>query len=282
MTAAEEGLHFISWNMQGDPRLATLTDPAHPWEVLAFQEGTRRSIPALRAGLRERGVSHDMATASEHLPDAVLAATGLTYFSGIVVRHPYRLADPRVLNVPSPERTLATTVDGPTGRFTAASLALPPGVSWGQAKPRQALLIADWLQSIRGPVIFGIDANTPRGEVHRRNAEPFWEAEWFYDDERLLLGGDGDRLHTLRDVYRDVWLADGTRRADLPTGAPLAVSHLAHRGSRPREPVRYDCIWATPNVGVEEVAYHWDEEARGFGGSDHGLVRARLRLNGES
>jgi hypothetical protein len=235
----EQPLRFVSWNLQGRPRLETLTDPRFSWDVLAFQEGTRESIPALAAGLREHGVQFDMATADQHLSHAVLAATGLTYFSGIAVRHPYGLTDPQVLAVPSPERTLVARVDGPAGRWTAASLALPPGVSWKQAKPRQALLIAEWLHSLSGTVIFGIDANTPRSELHLPEATPFWESRWFYEDERALLGAEHERRHGLRDVYRDAWLADPDRRSHLRGGDPLAVSHFASRGpGRPRERVR--------------------------------------------
>lgn len=269
-------LRFVSWNLQGQPRLDTLTDPSLDWHLLAFQEGTVDSIPALTNGLSDHGIDHEMVTAKDRLPPAVLHATGLTYFSGIVVRPPFHLVDADVLPVPSPERTLAATVNGAGVSLTAASLALPPGVRWGQAKPRQALLIADWLDQTRGSVVFGIDANTPHTEQYRPDAEPFWKAEWFYDDEQLLLGVAGQRRHRLQDVYRDVWLADPARRTGLTAGQPLAVSHVAPRGRGRREVVRYDAIWATSDVGVHDVAYCWD--GKGFAGSDHGLVRAALSV----
>jgi hypothetical protein len=65
------------------------------------------------------------------------------------------------VDVPLPERILLaeTTVDG-LG-LTAISCHAPPGVSWGIAKPRQAVALARWLSAQQGPVLWG-PMPTPR------------------------------------------------------------------------------------------------------------------------
>jgi hypothetical protein len=97
-------------------------------------------------------------------------------------------------------------------------------VSWGIAKPRQAVALARWLSVQQGPVLLGADANTPlidavdfaatRTHWHtgsrRLNGEP---------GDDLLFGPD--KIHPLDDGLRR-WLADH----------PAETAALASRPSR--------------------------------------------------
>ena len=261
-------LDVISWNVRGlaargrARKAAELADRA--WQVCLIQEATPDGLEefAAAAGADEAVGAH------QRLPDDVLGAAGLTYFCAVLIRGPARLVAAHTLDVPSPERALAATVDADGHRFTAASLALPPGVNWGPAKARQALLIARWLSERTGPVIFGIDANTPKAE-HPDLAQNTW---WRADEARLL---GADRSHDARGVYRDHLTATGTM-PDSDTDGPLAVSFERHGGRGRHVPCRYDAIYATPEWQVDDAGYHHD--AGRAAGSDHGYVTARLRI----
>jgi hypothetical protein len=118
-------------------------------------------------------------------------------------------------------------------------------------------------------LLFGIDANCPKTDHPdiKRN-------EWWWEDERLLLGGTP--LHQLHDVLR-VHLKNNPNElagilATRPNG-PLAVSHV--RGNRRKmTECRYDFIYATPDIGIENVVYVFDDTIRAV--SDHALVIADL------
>lgn len=261
-------IDVADWNVRGlaerglERKAAELVGLS--WQLCFIQEATPRGFDAFAAAVG----ADDAVSASQRLPADVLAAVGLTYFSAVLVRKPVRIISARPLEVPCPERTLAATVDIDGFRITAASLALPPGVTWGPAKPRQALLLARWLAERAGPVIFGIDANTPRIE-HPDLAQNIW----WHDDEARLLGIE--RSHDARDVYREHLRATGALPA-TGTGKPLAVSFERHGGRGVRVPCRYDAIYATPEWRVRGAAYHYD--AGRDAGSDHGYVTAALRM----
>ena len=261
-------LDVISWNVHGLAARGRARKAAElaerPWQVCLVQEATPDGLEEFAAAAG----ADDVVGAHQRLPDDVLAADGLTYFCAVLVREPARLVAARTLDVPSPERALAATVDLDGRRFAAASLALPPGVNWGPAKPRQALLITRWLAERAGPAMFGIDANTPKAE-HPDLAQNTW---WHADEARLL---GADRGHDARDVYREHLTATGT----LPTSdtdGPLAVSFERHGGRGHRVPCRYDAIYATPEWHVDDADYHYD--AGRAAGSDHGYVTATLRI----
>jgi endonuclease/exonuclease/phosphatase family metal-dependent hydrolase len=168
-----------------------------------------------------------------------------------------------------PERALVATVEGPGGVVMVCSFHTPPGASWGEVKPRTLKAIARWLQRQPSPLLFGIDANCPKTDHPdiERN-------EWWWEDEPLLLGGTP--LHQLHDVFR-VHLASNPNEltgilATRPNG-PLAVSHV--RGNRRKmTECRYDFIYATPDIGIENVVYVFDDTIRAV--SDHALVIADL------
>ena len=89
--------------------------------------------------------------------------------------------------------------------------------------------------------------------------------------ERTLLGPE--RVHRLSDAWQ-TYLSEHPSLSLVrhqPSG-PLAVTHFTG-GSRARYPVRYDHIWATPDLTVQDVR-HLHE---GFtAGSDHTSVVATL------
>lgn len=85
--------------------------------------------------------------------------------------------------VPLPERTLAVTLASPEGDLTACSFHAPPGVNWGEIKPRTFRAIAAWLAPQRERVLFGMDANAPKVD-HPDHAR----SEWWWSDEALLPG----------------------------------------------------------------------------------------------
>jgi hypothetical protein len=259
-------LTVLDWNLDGftglDGKLALLG--SLDWDVLLLQEVTASSWDRLR------GLGAASAWSGDHLPDL---ARPPRYHSAVIVGEGWRLTDTGpVPDVPSPERTATATIERDGLRCEAASLALPPGVGWGDAgKGRQADRLACWLGDRHLPTVVGIDANTPREDRPRLS-----ECVWWNEDEPLLLGAE--RVHDLRDAYRDVLRRDPARRAEIlerhPDG-PLAVSHLRGRG-RARTPCRYDHVLVSPAFEVDEVEYRWDDAVEA--GSDHALVVAHLTL----
>jgi endonuclease/exonuclease/phosphatase family metal-dependent hydrolase len=260
-------VRVVDWNIDGftriDAKLSLLRDL--DWDLLLLQEITVDSWEEFRQ-LGSAGVwSHAHLPALARLP---------RYHSAILVRGGLDLVDVGVVpEVPSPERTALARVVTDDGSFMAASLALPPGVAWGKAgKGRQADRIASWLAARREPVLVGIDANTPKAD-HPELAQ----CVWWNSNEPLLLGAD--RIHDLRDVYRELLQRDDERRAAVlearPEG-PLAVSHVRGRGDR-RTDCRYDHLLASPEFAVADVRYLWDEALTA--GSDHALISAELVLH---
>lgn len=251
----------VDWNVNGFVRKAQadlLSDM--DWDFACLQEVTRESWQEFRQLGHQGGVAFD------HLP--ALADTGPKYASAVLVRTKVaNLEGFSVLrDVPSPERAAVATVTLNDRQISVCSWAAPPGVMWGDAgKGRQVNRFAAWLRDRPGPVVVGIDRNAPKWERHDLAQDEWWN-KW----EPLLYGVD--RVHDLRDVYRDHLqgqseLAQEVRNA-RPDG-PLAVTHL-----RRKIACRYDAIYASPEFTVENVEHHWDN-ARAAG-SDHALVRATL------
>jgi endonuclease/exonuclease/phosphatase family metal-dependent hydrolase len=259
-------LTVADWNLDGftelGAKLELLRDLA--WDVLLLQEVTASTWEPLR------DLGDAAAWSAGHLPE--LAAPP-RYHSAVVVRGGWRLADTgTVPDVPSPERTATAMIARDGFRCAVASLALPPSATWGIAgKGRQAELLACWLRDRAAPTIVGIDANTPKWDRPR-----LAECEWWNEQEQLLLGAE--RVHDLRDAYRDVLRRDPDRRASIlerwPDG-PLAVSYVRGTG-RNRTASRYDHLLVSPDFDVHDVRYLWDEAVEA--GSDHALVVADLQV----
>ena len=151
-------LRFIQWNINGFSTLRGQGDllASLPWDVAALQEVTTGAWPQLR------GLADDAEAAVRRLPP--LAGDPPRYHAALLVRRPFELRDAAVLrDVPSPERTLVGTVTVEEVAITVASLAVPPGVSWGDAgKGRQAARYAAWLRDRTRPTVVGMDANSPK------------------------------------------------------------------------------------------------------------------------
>lgn len=261
-------LKIIDWNIcglaaEGQARKAEALRELN-WDLCLLQDATRDSVEDFAQAVG----AADAVSVQRHLSDDVLGTRGLTYFCAMLVRSTLRVIRTSTLAVPSPERALTVVLDMEGRRFTAASAALPPGSNWGPAKGRQALLIARWLAERSGPVVLGIDANTPKVEHPDLAQNVWWE-----EGEKELLGVD--RLHDARDVYRD-YLESRGGLAGRPTDEPLATSFERHGGAGVRVACRYDAIYATPEWDVREASYHYKEGRDA--GSDHGYVRATLAM----
>ncbi|MDX1620324.1 MAG: hypothetical protein R3320_05000 [Nitriliruptorales bacterium] len=260
-------LTIVDWNLNG---FSTLQGQGEllaelEWDVCTLQEVTRDTWPELLGVLEPAGAD----VAIEHLPP--LAGKLPKYYSAVLVREPWTFESHGSLrDVPSPERTLVGVMRRHSVQISVASLALPPGVSWGRAgKCRQAERIAAWLRDRALPTLVGIDANTPKWD--RPELE---DTEWWHDREAVLLGVD--RAHDLRDSFRG-WLEQDESRmeavvAERPEG-PLALSHRRGRGKR-SNPCRYDYVLASPEFEVLHVEYRYEEAIEA--GSDHAFVVARV------
>jgi endonuclease/exonuclease/phosphatase family metal-dependent hydrolase len=263
-------LRFVSWNINGfaeHRQVAFLA--AQRWDICAIQEATTAS--ALEALAEAVGASSYvsarplLASSDDRQP---------RYVSALLARSPWTITDAVVLDVPSPERALHALARSGGVAVTVASMALPPASSraWGPAgKVAQADGIAAWLVGLSGPVLVGIDANTPKVD-HPDLARSCW---WNDGEERLL---GVERIHRLRDAYREVVDGDDVLRAAIvaarPDG-PLAVSFRRGRGAGATD-CRYDSILASPEFTIDDAGYEY--EASVAAGSDHGLVWTELEL----
>jgi hypothetical protein len=178
-----------------------------------------------------------------------------------------------------PERSLVAGTLSREGPFTVCSFHVPPAtggrrvdgkkVLRGRIKPETQRAIAMWLAAQDGPVVVGIDANTPKTD-HPDHQLIEW---WWKNDEPLLLGHQP--VHKLRDAFR-VYLRDRPEALERiwrerPTG-PLAISH--HRGSGiHRVDCRYDFVLVSDDIAVKGVEHRLDSSL-----SDHALVIASLDL----
>ena len=251
---------IVDWNVNGF-RLTQQVEwlGSLDWDVALLQEVTRDTWPLFRELGTAGGVAFD------HLP-AVVGA-GPRFATAVLVRGDASLWRFEVLrDVPSPERAAVASLELDGRRVAVCSWAAPPATSWGKAgKGRQVLRFGAWLQARSGPVIVGIDRNAPKWE--RPDLE---DDEWWNRDEPLLYGPD--RVHDLRDAFRDLVDRDPKLReaivADRPDG-PLAVTHR-----RNGTDCRYDAVYVSPEFEAISVE-HLMEQAE-EAGSDHAAVLATL------
>lgn len=265
-------LRVVDWNINGFGRLRgqarLLADL--DWDVCTLQEVTDATWPELR------DLAEDGAISLDSMP--ALAGAPPRYHSAVLVRGGVRLTGARTLrDIPSPERSLVADLITQHGQaFVVASLAAPPGTSWGDAgKGRQISRIAAWLKERTKPTVVGMDANGPKFERLRLP-----DTEWWNVHEPVLFGEERD--HDLRDVFREYVSTDPARwdavESTYPDG-PLAISYDRGKGGR-SVPCRYDVILASPEFHVDQVDYLYDDAIAA--GSDHGLVDAHLTLHARS
>ncbi len=278
-------MRVVSWNIAnrvGDAArrqgefLANL-DP-HP-DLVMLQEVNRRSIELVteHAGLDWVRLAVDVRVAETtdtpvRQRGVALAGSGQPPGTAEILH-----------DIPLPERTVHALVQLDGVPVRAASYHAPPGVSWFEKKPLQAVSFARWLATIDTPAIFGADANTPLID------HPDFErtrTHW-HTGERHLEGEPGDdllwaatKVHHLDDALRR-WLRQHPDRAaeiaaTNPDG-PLAISHrTAKRRTAPGTPRRFDSIWVTEHFAVDDITYPYEDSLAA--GSDHAAVIADLTL----
>jgi exonuclease III len=124
--------------------------------------------------------------------------------TALLGRAPFFFKDAALLSsVPAPERALITDVDSPEGVIKVCAFHVPPGATWGGPMKSQTFRgFAEWLREQSGPVLVGMDANTPKLDhpTHSLN-------EWWRKDEDLLLGATA--THGLSDALRTHLSANG-------------------------------------------------------------------------
>jgi len=177
-----------------------------------------------------------------------------------------------ILDLPYPEKCLILDAELDETVIKICSFHTPPGVTVKELKPLSHMVLAEWLKTRDHQVILGIDANAP--DVDHPNLA---ENVWYWEDEPKLLGKD--RIHDLRDAYRDYLMSNPdlfeTIVEDRPEG-PLAVSHVTGKGSKGTGR-RYDFIFITPDIRVQKVEYIFKKACDA--GSDHALVYAELEID---
>jgi hypothetical protein len=184
-------------------------------------------------------------------------------------------------DVPLPERILLAEITLEGLGLTAVTYHAPPGVSWGIAKPRQAVALARWLAAQQGPVLLGADANTPLVDAADFAAT---RTHW-HTGRRQLNGEPGDdllfgpdKIHPLDDGLRR-WLADHPAEtaglAKHPSG-PLAITYRTGRRKNgwPGTGRRFDSIWITRHWTVQRISHLYDEGIAA--GSYHAVIVADL------
>lgn len=93
-------------------------------------------------------------------------------------------------DVPLPERLLIAALPLAGYVVDLASYPAPPGVSWFEKKPQQAVRFACWLATLTGPAAFGADANTPLIDaIDFQQTKTHW-----HTGRRILSGAPGDDL----------------------------------------------------------------------------------------
>ena len=268
---------MVSWNVAGRVNAdmtALLTRDAP--DLVLLQEVTE----SVWAGYRAAFPAYWKAFSLDHRPQP--EALGRRYGLGTAI-----LGGPRtrcrsqrlpLQDLVQPERVLDVDVgvDGLTEPITAVSYHALHG-GHGADKPRVSAAVGDWLEQQNGPVLVGMDANSPDVDhPDFKLTRCHWAQQPFTDLEPRLLGPT--KTHRLRDLWREHLEQDhealATLRRDRPTG-PLAVSHIVQ--GRPR---RYDHLWATPDINVEALEY--DQLGLADGHSDHALIRATLVAGGDS
>jgi hypothetical protein len=263
---------FASWNVNAFTGLAghiALIERVG-CDLLALQEVTQASYNTLAASQIFSWSAFSLALRPPQAGEGRGRRLGCALFG----RAPFAPGSFALLDgVQLPERTLLALLETPFGPLTACSFHAPPGVNWGEVKPKTFVRIAQWLAMQPQRVIFGMDANTPKLD-HPDSSK----VEWWWQDEAVLLGAAP--AHQLRDVLRTYLAARPDEmqqlRAARPQG-PLAMSYVRGQQQGKPTPCRYDVICAAPDFQVEQVAYLYEEAVQA--GSDHALVVATLQYN---
>jgi hypothetical protein len=173
-------------------------------DVILLQEVNRRSVDALCefAGMGWLRCAVDLR--QEQPDDRPVRRRGVAIAGRTAAPSSCYLLE----DVPLPERLLIAALPLAGQVVHLASYHAPPGMSWFEKKPQQAVRFARWLATLRGPAAFGADANTPLIDaIDFQQTRTHW-----HTGRRILRGAPGDdllvgpaKLHRLEDVLRR-WL----------------------------------------------------------------------------
>lgn len=140
----------------------------------------------------------------------------------------------------------------------------------GYARQLFHRVCAHWLAQHHGPMLFGVDANSP----YLDHPDPErWQPSMTGD---ATLIGPRPRHHLTDALHR--WLGGHPTeleqiRTQRPEG-PLAVSYITSGAGRA---VRYDHLFITDDLRSESITYR----PPGADGSDHGAILATLAFDNE-
>lgn len=136
-------------------------------------------------------------------------------------------------------------------------------------------VVTDWLVQHAGPLIVGMDANTPWEDPwDLRTSGRLPDDPWF-EDARLF---GFDKAHDLRDAWREWLLAHPSeleRILRLRPQGPLAITHNRGSGGSTLG-CRYDHLLISESVSARDMGFVL-ADAIGAG-SDHALVWAEVTL----
>ena len=273
----KKSLRVGSWNTRFGSADPSFVVP-HELDLLLLQEMTPNAFEAFRECFAD-GV---------HSIGPVLYPNGPPAGHGVAVLWSSRLAGRGARVLPylvAPHRFLVCDLafTERRGYFQACAYHALNGEQGedGFDKPRMTYQVARWLEEQPGPVILGMDANSPDVD-HPDFARTRCHFDWLGPRhlERALLGPEAK--HRCRDVYRSLVDAKPQLLAEIVSArsdGPLAVSHRAGRNEhRAGDPQRFDHIFATwPDFGVKDAGY--DYEGACDAGSDHALVVAELEVD---
>ena len=245
-------------------------------DLLCLQEARRETVDRFAAHFDWAFFAHDPNLLEGVEPCAKHAPA-------ILGRAPFvAVARPPMRHLVAPDKVVVADVRvaGTPSFFTLASYHAHNGKQGPDHcdKPRLTMQVGEWLEGEWGPVIIGMDTNSP-GTDHPDPELIDCCFSWLgpRQFERRLLGAEA--THRLGDVLR-TWLCEhpdemAAIRQERPDG-PLAVSYRTGKvKGRQGNPCRYDHIFATrPDFRVERVEHLYDEGCEA--GSDHALVIADL------
>lgn len=271
-------LAVVTWNLnaftEGQREAKRELLEAIEWDVACLQEVKRSSFGCIAE--RFQGCT------GLDLHDAGGGAWGAAIFvrDGVGLRDaelvPVGASQPEAGVWASPERALAARVEVRGARLTAVSWHAPHAAGDGQRekKMRAYRSVQAWLGGRPGLTLVGADLNSWTDPLDLHQPDP---SDPHYEEHRFVLA---DPEHGLVDAWRSYLGANpdrGRRWARIRPDGPLAVTY--NRGSKTRPEVcRMDRIFLSPEIDVLEVE-HLYAEALAVG-SDHALVRARIKVGG--
>lgn len=267
MYTAHMRLRIASWNVRGMPcptdQLGLLADQ-HP-DILLLQDVGPSAVRAVADSHLWGDVADTWSL--PHPPEAVTHRGGCLIAAGSGWLFTPALP---VQDVLLSSRSLAVTATHREAALTVLSCYAPTNTGLGRKeRPCYFSALAAWLSTFPAPVVLGMDANGPR--IDHPDIE---QIKWWTREEALVLGAGTRTSDVLRLWYAEHPTELKPRMRYYPDG-PLADSY--HRGRRGKYlRCRYDSIRVSPDIGVTDVRYLYEEAVQA--GSDHALIVAEIEL----